>query len=227
MPAEAEAAARLGEADAIDDEDVAPLVSPPPANEHRRSAAASAAGAASSAARRWLEALTCLLLVALIWVAAAASVQLLFSESFAVPFTLTYINNSEFIILLPLSWARERWLGSLRSDWRGAARAGALVCPLWFLAQGAYNASLGATSVSSSTVLSSASCVFTLALSALLLRERVRCGNVIASRNAAALLVELVPLAHAAHVFGHRQCLAQAEAGLYAGVHTGLRHKGE
>lgn len=131
------------------------------------------------------QALLCLVSVALIWVAAAAAVQLLNAQTTSpLPFTMTYANNSEFVVLLPLSWLRERLTlrvrgrtllaAAPRSDWYGAARAGVLVCPLWFLAQGAYNAALSATSVSSSTVLSSSSCVFTLAFSILVLREAFR-----------------------------------------------------
>ena len=52
------------------------------------------------------------------------------------------------------------------------ARAALIVCPLWFVAQLSYNASLGLTSVTSNTILSSTSCIFTFALSAALGRER-------------------------------------------------------
>jgi len=140
---------------------------------------------------RLVEAVLCLSLVAAIWVGASLLVQRLFEDvGTRLPFFLTYVCVSEFVILLPLRYARERWLArgvtlavlpggcSLAlapvppSDWRAAARAAAFVCPLWFAAQSSYNASLGGTSISSSTVLSTTSCVWTFALSVALLGER-------------------------------------------------------
>jgi solute carrier family 35 protein F5 len=133
---------------------------------------------------RLTQGIACLVAVAVIWVAAGQLVQYLYSEDVRLPFFLTYLNVSEFIVLLPLQWLRERYavkacgrtllLQAPRSPWKAAARAGLLVCPLWFLAQGSYNWSLGGTSVSSSTVLSTTSCVFTFALSLLFLKESFR-----------------------------------------------------
>jgi len=133
---------------------------------------------------RLTQGIACLIAVAVIWVAAGQLVQYLYSEDVRLPFFLTYLNVSEFIILLPLQWLRERYSVKVcgrtlltqapRSPWKAAARAGLIVCPLWFLAQGSYNWSLGGTSVSSSTVLSTTSCVFTFALSLLFLKESFR-----------------------------------------------------
>ena len=146
---------------------------------------------AARARLRLAEAVACLVSVALIWVGASLLVQRLFADAGAqLPFFLTYVCVSEFVVLLPLRAARERWLPrgatlaalpggcSLAlapappSDWRAAARAAALVCPLWFAAQSSYNASLGGTTVSASTVLSTTSCVWTFGLSVALLGER-------------------------------------------------------
>lgn len=126
-----------------------------------------------------------LLLVAVIWVGASALVQYIFSDlHLQRPFFLTYLCNSEFVLLLPLrygwQWCFPRgvaikgstYLRVQNVDWRPVAKAAAVVCPLWFLAQGSYNWSLAGTSVSSSTILSSTSCVFTLLLSRVLLKER-------------------------------------------------------
>lgn len=125
-----------------------------------------------------------LVAVAIIWVAAGQLAQSIFDQV-SCPFFLTYLNVSEFIVLLPLQRLRERY--SLAgcggrtllkkapvSDWRAAFRAALWVCPMWFLAQGSYNWSLQGTSVSSSTVLSTTSCVFTFVLSLLFLGERFR-----------------------------------------------------
>ena len=145
---------------------------------------------------RLSEGLACVASVAGIWVGAAALTQYVFvDEGVATPTLLTTINSIEFpVILLPLSFLRERGCSSSRgsrcvrmlaarpSDWRAAARAAALVCPLWVLAQGSYNASLQGTTVSSSTVLSSTSCVFTFALATWCLRQpttRLTAGGVL------------------------------------------------
>lgn len=126
--------------------------------------------------RRLAEAIACLLSVAVIWVGASVLVQYLFSSlDLKLPFFLTYVCVSEFVVLLPLRWARERWLPPARraprTDWRAAARAAAIVCPVWFAAQGSYNWSLAGTSVSSSTVLSTTSCVWTLLIGVVVFRH--------------------------------------------------------
>lgn len=139
--------------------------------------------------RRLLQGVLLLVAVATIWVAAAALAQGLLKDRDC-PVFLTWVNVSMFALLLPLRWARERWSCGFpccssgrcktllaqapRSDWRAAAKAGAIVAIPWFLAQGTYNASLSGTSVSSSTVLSTTSCVFTFGLSLLFLKERFR-----------------------------------------------------
>lgn len=125
-----------------------------------------------------------LVAVAVIWVAAGQLAQSIFDQV-SCPFFLTYLNVSEFIVLLPLQRLRERYSlagcggrtllpKAPTSDWRAAFRAALWVCPMWFLAQGSYNWSLQGTSVSSSTVLSTTSCVFTFVLSLLFLGERFR-----------------------------------------------------
>ena len=127
--------------------------------------------------RRLAEAVLCLIGVAVTWVGAAELVQYLFESEELLPFFLTYLCVSEFVVLLPVCWVAEWWRaksalssvspsedGRRVSNWRGAARAAAIVCPVWFLAQATYNWSLAGTSVSSSTVLSTTSCVWTFIL---------------------------------------------------------------
>jgi drug/metabolite transporter (DMT)-like permease len=58
-------------------------------------------------------------------------------------------------------------------EWRAAARVALAVCPAYFAAQLSFVGSLTGTSVTSTTVLSSTSCAFTLALSSCFLGERV------------------------------------------------------
>jgi solute carrier family 35, member F5 len=158
----------------------------------RQSALPNSAISRSTKCRRLIEGIFLLVLVAVIWVAAAALAQNLLKDR-NLPVFLTWVNVSMFAGLLPFRWARERWTclfvpaaagekakractlkQAARSDWKAAAKAGAIVAIPWFLAQGSYNASLSATSVSSSTVLSTTSCVFTFGLSLLFLKEPFR-----------------------------------------------------
>ena len=46
-----------------------------------------------------------------------------------------------------------------------------MFCPLWFGANYFFNLSLGLTSVASNTILSTTSCIFTLILSIIVLKE--------------------------------------------------------
>lgn len=125
------------------------------------------AEAVSSSARRsrdLAEGIACLVAVTVIWVGAGELTQYLYIELGSVrPVLMTYINVAEFSVLLPVAALRERRSG-VASDWRAASRAAALVSPIWFLAQGSFNASLTLTSVASATALSATSAGFSLAL---------------------------------------------------------------
>lgn len=55
--------------------------------------------------RRYVQGLTFILLVAIIWVAASFLVKEIVSEGLA-PLVLTYIANSLFVVCLPIYWAR-------------------------------------------------------------------------------------------------------------------------
>lgn len=136
--------------------------------------------------RKLLLAVFLLVCVAVIWVAAAALVQELFSNGNPqLPFFLTWLNCSEFIILIVLRLVHEKlipggfkacgraWVKPVEpTDWRGAAKAALWISPVWFAAQGSYNLSLTGTTVSSSTILSTTSCVFTFILSLVFLKEK-------------------------------------------------------
>ena len=58
-------------------------------------------------------------------------------------------------------------------------KASAVVCPIWFLANFTYNFSLRWTSISSNTILSSTSSIWTFVLSVLVLREDVTLSKII------------------------------------------------
>lgn len=128
---------------------------------------------ATSTRKNFLYGLLCITSVAVIWVAAGELAQYVFlSLHINEPVFLTYINVSEFLVLLPVAYLREVvWGVSPPSDWRTAAKYAAMVCPLWFFAQGSYNMSIVFTTVSSSTALSATSCVFTFLLTLCLLRR--------------------------------------------------------
>jgi len=154
-----------------------------------------------------------LLIVAIIWVSASALTQYLFINlHLQKPFLLTYINTTEFIILLPIRLLWEKYFpnGIMRSrisspvsssgtsssttastsslnfpepnnvwfhpgkptDWKLTFYTAMKISPIWFLAQSTYNWSLAGTSVSSSTILSTTSCVFTYLLSLCILHEK-------------------------------------------------------
>ena len=128
------------------------------------------------ASRRWRLGVALIVTVALIWTASSVLVQAIFAEySFYRPFFLTYVANSLFIVLLPARALASR-LGAQSKP--SAARAGradvrsaVIVAPIWFFANFTYNASLGLTSITSSTVIASSSSAFTFLLSLTLLRE--------------------------------------------------------
>lgn len=144
-----------------------------------------------------------LFIVAIIWVLASALTQFLFRDlHLQKPFLLTYINNTEFIVLLPIRYLWEKYFpngisalssfSSLSSsvstssssgssvvwlhpgpvtNWKRTFVTALKISPVWFLAQITYNWSLAGTSVSSSTILSTTSCVFTYILSIFILHE--------------------------------------------------------
>ncbi|CAI5735282.1 unnamed protein product [Hyaloperonospora brassicae] len=144
----------------------------------------------------WLLGVSFLVIVALIWTFASVLVQYIFHTlSFQGPFFLTYVGMSLFSINLPLYYASQVLLPRLHAWVHGLSTCSALghrellrrssrqasysqifcmsaiVSPLWFIANVTYNESLNLTSVSSSTIVSSTSTVFTFLLSVVALKE--------------------------------------------------------
>lgn len=134
-------------------------------------------------------------LVSFIWVIASFLVQNI-EETGVHPVVVTYISNSLFALYFPIFWVGQS-LGRIQSqpadgslipscmEWKSDPkgslcsllgnqlfRAAWHVAPLWFLAQLTFNISLSKTSVTSNTILSSASSLFTFLFSVLLLSER-------------------------------------------------------
>jgi solute carrier family 35, member F5 len=145
-----------------------------------------------------------ILTVALIWVAASYLSTYIFNHLNA-PFFLTYVSSGLFTTLLlgelfrggrgspagsgggsgsAATSASSLIGGNLSSggavDWAHAIRLAVWVGPVWFVAQGCYNASLRGTSVATSTVLASSSCVWTLLFSMYALREEVNVWKALA-----------------------------------------------
>jgi len=129
-----------------------------------------------------------ILVVVVIWVASSFLVQSI-ERQFAAPFFLTSVCTSLFTILLPISCLsgslqrvvsndKFRALESPEADLqrlslREIILGSVVLAPFWFLANFLYNVSLQYTSVTSSTILSGTSAIFTLVLGALFRLEKV------------------------------------------------------
>lgn len=146
----------------------------------------------SQSKKNWRLGYLCLSIVVIIWVISSFMVQSIESK-LAAPFFLTYVGTGLFVILIPFSWATgsigrirhndelgrrgdDLW-NSQKASLRATIHGGLAMSGFWFLAILTYNASLQYTSVTSSTILSSTSSVFTLALSALFRIERITWMN--------------------------------------------------
>lgn len=132
---------------------------------------------------QWALGIVFLILVAIIWTFASVLVQYIFhTQGFKNPFFLTYMANSLFGLFLPLYYLGRywHWVEPLPDDHNHSARASfaqtfqaaKVITPLWFLANFTYNTSLETTSVTSSTVISSTSVIFTFLFSVCFLSEK-------------------------------------------------------
>ena len=114
-----------------------------------------------------------LLTVVGLWVGSSNLIQWIFEDvQFGKPFFLTYFSTGMFGLYL-FDFFRGFFVPEnrdLNSFWINL-KVAAQFCPLWFLANYFYNSSLSLTSVSSSTILSSTSGLFTLILSIWVLGE--------------------------------------------------------
>ncbi|EEY58813.1 Drug/Metabolite Transporter (DMT) Superfamily [Phytophthora infestans T30-4] len=129
-------------------------------------------------------------------------IQYIFNDlSFEAPFFLTSFGMALFSVNLPIYYVTKVWLPQLgrglsglsvsglpqvksetgtevkqtahnKATLRRTVVAAAVVAPLWFIANFTYNESLNLTSVTSSTILSATSSVFTLILAVWILKER-------------------------------------------------------
>ncbi|RHY30803.1 hypothetical protein DYB32_004010 [Aphanomyces invadans] len=98
---------------------------------------------------RWFIGVLCVVVVAIIWTFASVLVQYVFHDlGFSKPFFLTYIANSLFAVNLPLYYIGTK-IGYIKTEThvgvRDTLRVSAIVAPLWFVANCAYNFSLNMT----------------------------------------------------------------------------------
>lgn len=142
----------------------------------------------------WYLGLCCIVFVAVVWTLATVLKQVIFNDfNFDEPLVLAYVCNACYVIHLPIqavALAARRSTGSTSTSRhcgeervaglqrhfagrRGAAKAGALIAPLWFMAQWTYSTGVASTTVTSSTVISTTSVVWTLLGSYLFLGERL------------------------------------------------------
>jgi len=151
---------------------------------------------------QWVVGCIFLVCVAIIWNFSSVLIQYIFNDlSFEAPFFLTSFGMALFSVNLPIYYVTKIWLPHLGRGLSGQGMselpqvksesvpgvtqtphdkatikrtmiAAAIVAPLWFVANFTYNESLNLTSVTSSTILSATSSVFTLILAVWVLNER-------------------------------------------------------
>ncbi|KDO19210.1 hypothetical protein SPRG_15653 [Saprolegnia parasitica CBS 223.65] len=126
---------------------------------------------------RWIIGVICVVIVAIIWTFSSVLIQYVFKDlDFSRPFFLTYYANSLFAVNLPLYYIGKA-LGYVKpsahqANFRETLVISAIIAPLWFIANYTYTISLSMTSVTSSTIISSTSAMFTFALSIYFLGEK-------------------------------------------------------
>ncbi|OMJ74024.1 hypothetical protein SteCoe_27141 [Stentor coeruleus] len=100
--------------------------------------------------------------VVIIWVASSTTIQLILTN-YPKPYLLTYITTSMFsCYLLSLLWKRDQIVKKSTPTLYKTSISALKFCPLWFFANYFFNVSLNLTSISSNTILSSTSGIFTL-----------------------------------------------------------------
>ncbi|GAB9465047.1 hypothetical protein Gpo141_00002467 [Globisporangium polare] len=150
---------------------------------------------------QWVVGCIFLGIVAVIWTFSSVLIQYIFNDlSFEAPFFLTSFGMALFSVNLPLYYVTKVLWPQLKGAsvassselplkdgpapvvpavsphskplLKQTMAASAIVAPLWFLANFTYNESLNLTSVTSSTILSATSTVFTLVFGVWVLKER-------------------------------------------------------
>lgn len=181
--------------------------------------------------------------MAVIWTLATVLKQVVFQDlDFDEPLILTFVCNSCYVVYLPLYPLQQR-LKARREitdataaaieaeEVRRAIRVGLAITPVWFFSQWFYSLGVSLTSVTSSTVISTTSCVWTLLASVMFLGELLTTPKIIGvsfcmAGNVATLFGNDRQGGQEGHLQGDLLCLVSAM--LYAAYTTILkRYTGE
>lgn len=140
---------------------------------------------------RWVVGSLYIIFVAVIWTLATVLKQVIFDDlDYDQPLVLTYVCNACYVLHIPVHVIGQKagcfapipWRASSDPEEEGsedrgsvleAVRVGLLISPLWFAAQWTYAQGVATTSVTSSTVISTTSVVWTLLASVAFLGERL------------------------------------------------------
>eukprot|EP01125_Pyxidicula_operculata_P015753 TRINITY_DN5375_c0_g1_i1.p1 TRINITY_DN5375_c0_g1~~TRINITY_DN5375_c0_g1_i1.p1 ORF type:complete len:356 (+),score=7.53 TRINITY_DN5375_c0_g1_i1:41-1108(+) len=158
---------------------------------------------------KWALGIFLLILVVIIWVSSSEAIQFIFeSQDYRHPFFLTYFNTTLFMLYLFGFAIFPEWRGSKpwkteykhpgtdeksteeqmqdvliveekHWTWIETAKVSLGFCPIWFIANYAFNSSLELTSVASSSIISTTSSFFTLILGAILKIEEFSVGKLL------------------------------------------------
>lgn len=187
---------------------------------------------------RWAAGILSIIFVAVIWTLATVLKQVVFQDlDFDEPLILTFVCNSCYVVYLPLYPLQQRMKARREiidvaaaaieaTEVRRAIRVGLIITPVWFFSQWSYSVGVSLTSVTSSTVISTTSCVWTLLASVMFLGESLTCPKVIGvvfcmAGNVATLFGNDRQGGQEGHLQGDLLCLLSAM--LYATYTTVLK----
>lgn len=178
----------------------------------------------------------CILFVAVVWTFATVLKQIIFQDlNFNEPLILAYVCNACYAVHFPLRAIRRCVLQVCHRDqsegsadegtscpeapsvshyWR-AVRIGVVIAPIWFFSQWSYSMGVAKTSVTSSTVISTTSCVWTLLGAVIFLGEPLTLLKVLGigfcmAGNAVQLLGGDTQSGHQEHLWGDILCFVAA-----------------
>lgn len=188
--------------------------------------------------RRWAAGILCIFLVAVIWTLATVLKQVVFQDlDFDEPLILTFVCNACYVVYLPLYPLQQRLkarheiidaaAAAIKAEEvRRAIRVGFFITPVWFFSQWSYSLGVSLTSVTSSTVISTTSCVWTLLASVMFLGELLSTPKIVGvgfcmAGNVATLFGNDRQGGQEGHLQGDLLCLVSAM--LYATYTTVLK----
>lgn len=187
---------------------------------------------------RWFAGILSIFFVAVIWTLATVLKQVIFQDlDFDEPLILTFVCNACYTVYLPLYPLQQRLKANSdvvdaaaavtqAEEIRKAIRVGIAITPVWFFSQWTYSAGVALTSVTSSTVISTTSVVWTLFASVMFLGESLSMPKVVGvvfcmAGNVATLFGNDRQGGQEGHLRGDLLCLVSAM--LYAAYTTVLK----